>query len=174
MTDQSTCGKCNQTLPFSSFYKDKSRPLGICRLCKECDNLLSKKRRLVKAGKTSFAPRVKLTEEDRIVAKMLQRAKERSLAKNITFKLTREDIEYTGICPVLGVKLEKGNGRHTAYSPSLDRINPSVGYVKGNVEVMSAIANSMKSNATPKQLMAFAKWVLKTYQEEDTIENNMY
>ena len=54
-----------------------------------------------------------------------------------------------------------GRGKKGAVpsSPSLDRIIPELGYVPGNVQVISHQANTMKSNATLKELKAFAAWV---------------
>jgi hypothetical protein len=46
-------------------------------------------------------------------------------------------------------------------SPSLDKIDPEKGYVKGNVMWMSQLANAMKNNATKEELKQFANWVLK-------------
>jgi uncharacterized membrane protein len=40
-------------------------------------------------------------------------------------------------------------------------LNPRLGYVPGNVAVISFIANAIKSNATPKQLEKVSKWVTK-------------
>ena len=37
-------------------------------------------------------------------------------------------------------------------SPSLDRIIPSLGYVKGNIRVISFRANTLKNNATLSEL----------------------
>lgn len=55
-------------------------------------------------------------------------------------------------CPLLGIKLTWDDG--CTYSPTsrtLDRIDPSKGYVKGNVWIISKLANQMKSTATFEQ-----------------------
>lgn len=46
------------------------------------------------------------------------------------------------------------------YSPSIDRKDSSKGYIKGNVWVISSIANRMKWNATKEQLLTFCQGVL--------------
>ncbi len=64
-------------------------------------------------------------------------------------------------CPVFGRVLSAGDGSPHAWSPSVDRIVPSKGYVRGNIQVISNKANTMKQNATPTQLKQFAQWALK-------------
>jgi UDP-N-acetylenolpyruvoylglucosamine reductase len=46
-------------------------------------------------------------------------------------------------------------------APSLDRIDSARGYVPGNVQVVSHKANTMKSNASTEELIAFSEWVQK-------------
>ena len=48
-------------------------------------------------------------------------------------------------------------------SPTLDRINPKLGYVKGNVEFVANIANMMMTSATGKDIKKFVKWATKKY-----------
>lgn len=97
--------------------------------------------------------------------RLLYAAKHRSNLKGLPFNIDESDIIIPTHCPYLGIPLRnhtpRGECKH--YSVSLDRIVPELGYVKGNVEVLSNLANSMKSNATPEQLISFAKEVLKRY-----------
>lgn len=71
-----------------------------------------------------------------------------------------EDIPYVTHCPVFGVELVVGTKQHN-FSPSLDKIRPELGYVKGNIIVVSFLANRIKSDATPEQIMAVAKFYKK-------------
>jgi len=48
-------------------------------------------------------------------------------------------------------------------SPTLDRINPRLGYVKGNVEFVANIANMMMTSATGRDIKKFVKWASKKY-----------
>ena len=64
-------------------------------------------------------------------------------------------------CPVFGFPLLTAKGAARDFSPSADRILPSKGYVRGNIQIISMLANKMKQNATPEQLDQFAMWHLK-------------
>jgi hypothetical protein len=90
-------------------------------------------------------------------AYLLVCAKRRAKNNNIEFSITAEDFDLPDICPVLGVPMIK----RTRTAPSLDRIDPSKGYVPGNVQVISHKANLMKNDATKDELERFAKWILK-------------
>lgn len=82
--------------------------------------------------------------------------------------LRREDIVLPAACPVLGIPLKDYRGSRAAGmdSFSLDRIDPSRGYVRGNVIVVSLRANMIKSCATVDEL---AK-VLKFYSQVVLLE----
>jgi len=57
--------------------------------------------------------------------------------------------------------LETAEGKVSDNSYSLDRIDPSKGYVKGNVEVISHRANTLKSNATIEELEKVIQYMRK-------------
>lgn len=90
---------------------------------------------------------------------LLARVKSRSTKKGIKFDLTITDIVIPKVCPVLGTPFTYG----TYYAASLDRVDNTKGYVKGNVQVLSHKANAMKNSANIEELKAFAKWVDTTY-----------
>jgi hypothetical protein len=83
---------------------------------------------------------------------MLYRAKARAEERGVPFDVVKEDITIPEFCPVLGIPLIVGTGDKTDNSPSLDRIIPCLGYVQGNVQVISDKANRIKSNASIEDL----------------------
>jgi hypothetical protein len=89
-------------------------------------------------------------------ANLIRWAKFRATKQGIPFDLVKEDIKIPKECPVLHIPLVVGVRKSHANSPSLDRIVPSLGYVKGNIHVISHRANQIKSNATPEELIAVA------------------
>jgi hypothetical protein len=88
-------------------------------------------------------------------------AKARAKKKNVPFNITKDDIYIPEICPILNVKMQSKSGSNGGgpFSPSLDRIVPELGYVPGNIRVISLLANNMKSSANNQQLITFANWV---------------
>lgn len=93
-------------------------------------------------------------------------AKYRAKRDGIPFDLSYEDVEIPVYCPVLGIKLERnvgGKNQHD-FSPTLDRIKPELGYVRGNVIVISSRANSIKSNANPDELELVAGYFRQLIQ----------
>lgn len=87
---------------------------------------------------------------------MLDRSKSRAKRKGFEHNITIEDIIIPKNCPLLGIPLFAGKESVCPNSPTLDRIDSSKGYVKGNVWVISYKANTIKSNATLEELEAIA------------------
>lgn len=87
---------------------------------------------------------------------ILIKAKQRAAIKNVDFEITIDDILITDECPLLGIPLIISKGHPSQNSPTLDRIIPDLGYVKGNVWVISHKANRIKNNATLPELERIA------------------
>lgn len=99
---------------------------------------------------------------------ILNAARCRAAKRGIEFSISLEDITIPELCPILQIpiKCHSGQGKQGGKndSPSLDRIDNTKGYIKGNVQVISNMANSMKFTANPEQLKLFANWINKTYE----------
>ncbi len=89
-------------------------------------------------------------------ARLIASCKSRAKALGLPFNLTLADIVVPSACPVLGVQLRTDAGERDDATASVDRIIPSLGYVKGNVRVVSWRANRLKSDATPAELRLLA------------------
>lgn len=97
---------------------------------------------------------------------ILHLAKQRSKKRGIEFSITENDFEIPSHCPVLGIELKHNrpgarSRGSTNNSPTLDRINPDLGYIPGNVVIISKRANQIKSNAKYEDIQRVLKW-LKT------------
>jgi hypothetical protein len=87
----------------------------------------------------------------------------------LPFNLTIEDFNFPKVCPALGIPLEKTFNKDSRCvsnenTPSLDRIVPELGYVKGNIVIVSKKANTMKSNGNWQDLQKLADF----YKELDS------
>jgi hypothetical protein len=113
-------------------------------LCVECKN------------KNSFRAAIKKMKDPRKI--MVNSAKRRAQEKNLPFDLVVSDFEIPEFCPVLGITLKVGVGKQCDSSPTLDRIVPSRGYVRGNVKVISWRANNIRGNASAVELEKVAHY----------------
>lgn len=86
---------------------------------------------------------------------LIERARRRARQGRLPFSIDRDSIVVPTICPALGISIEIGGSR-CAGSPSLDRIVPHLGYVPGNVRVISDKANRLKSGRTLAELQWLA------------------
>ena len=66
----------------------------------------------------------------------------------IPFNIDVSDLVIPDVCPVLQIPLVLGAGVNAPNLPSVDRIRGELGYVKGNVRVISYRANLLKSDDT--------------------------
>lgn len=89
-------------------------------------------------------------------AYMLHRSRSRAKKKGFEHNITIDDIIIPKMCPLLNIPLFKGQECVIPNSPTLDRIDSSKGYIKGNVWVISYKANTIKSNATIEELETIA------------------
>lgn len=94
-------------------------------------------------------------------------AKQRAKKQGVPFDITPEDIHLPDVCPVLGIPLIRGWGiGRTDNSPALDRVVPELGYVKGNVQIISDRANRIKNDGTAEEHRLIAEYIEQHTQEK--------
>ena len=86
---------------------------------------------------------------------LFHNAKHRAKKKGIPFTISMDDIIIPTLCPLLEIPILLDTGdKHSPNNPSLDRIkcDPAIGYVSGNIQVISSRANWLKADASIEEL----------------------
>ena len=93
----------------------------------------------------------------------LRSAKQRANKKNIVFNIELNDLlPIPKYCPILGIELNfKGVNGFIDDSPSIDRIEPLKGYIKGNIKIISWRANRIKSDASVEEFKLIIDYIEK-------------
>lgn len=143
------CKICKETKADTEFpvaVTTRDRLDIYCRICKKA------------AQATWYANNRKAAK----MRNMLHRAKRRAGIKGLAFALKVTDLgDPVEKCPVLGLTLNWDRaGLPAGDSPSLDRIDNSKGYVRGNVMIISHRANMIKCDATAEEVRAVADWLI--------------
>lgn len=161
------CDVCKIFKPKEAFPKDnyKHNTIGISRPCKDCRKHCNKVKR--EAIVSDFLTLSQEEEHDKhkgsihqLKQHILNLAKTRSKLNGIEFSITLEDFDLPSICPILHIPIIPGIGKQSAFSPSLDRIDCTKGYIKGNIAVISYRANAMKNDASLAELKTFSDNIL--------------
>ena len=124
-----------------------------------------KKHRNEMSKKSSIKMRAECPERT-----MLYSCRSRAKEKGWEFNIEESDILIPKFCPILEIELlPGGKGTQTFNSPSIDRIDSSKGYIKGNVRVISLRANMMKNDASLEEIKIFCNNILKYMNNEDIV-----
>ena len=132
------CTGCASEKPIELFSRNKHQRNGRANWCKACIKRLWQRPDYQKRRKE----RREADWSHSLAIECRARARKRGIAHDITGK----DIQIPEFCPVLGIRLVPLQGRRVDNAPSVDRIDPAKGYVKGNVAVISWKANRLKSD----------------------------
>lgn len=97
-------------------------------------------------------------------------AKQRAKKAGLEFTITVADVIIPAACPYLGIPIcasfDPTGGVRRDNRASLDRVDSRVGYVPGNVHVVSWKANRIKTDATIEDLLAFSRGFLAVHGGE--------
>ena len=160
-----------------------NHPKNIClpgkKTCEECSSNNKKRRNdIFLLGKCANHPsedvlkgfkrcsKCRELNQSSKIKVMICGARRTSTRDKVPFAIVEQDIinilPSDNICPVFKRSFVYGNKRLTM---SLDKIIPEKGYVNGNVQIISKLANVMKSNATWEELILFRNWINKLEKE---------
>lgn len=165
--DQPTkqCWKCKVERPIEQFHRNKTKSSGRASECTHCVKAYNKAH--VRERFHYYQGQRRDKRISNISWYLFLECRTRAKRKGIVFDLLPEDIVVPERCPVFGFLMAPKalTDRNRDYSPSVDRMDCRLGYVRGNIQVISYLANRMKSNATPDQLAAFSHWILETQHD---------
>lgn len=158
------CKKEKEDIEFPQ-RKYKSGKIGLDYRCYECKRKSNRERLRKKRASAKYRNK----ERERAYQNRLKnpekamhrRSKKRAKSKGIAFDIKVKDIHIPDRCPLLNIPIEVQKGGANDFSPSLDRIDSTRGYVQGNIWVISRLANIMKAHATIDQLLLFSKNIQK-------------
>ena len=165
MRENKKCNRCNSVKHYSLFRKKNNKSgwkdiNGGLRYsyCKPCE-----------------ADRMRERYIKNPIPQMLSNSKIRARKKGIPHTINTNDIKKIwpkdNRCPILKKEFVMGYKKDKSYAPSLDRVEPKLGYVKGNIMIISDIANRMKQDTSLADLERFALYYLKN-KERNIFKNN--
>jgi len=162
------CSKCKILKKASEFNKHKNMKNGLFPYCKLC-------RKEIRSGviyENEQKARLIRRKSDIVSYKLrniMWRAKRRSRENNLPFNLTLEYMRtlYTDICPVFGFPLNYTREKITPDCASLDKFIPDLGYVPGNVHIISVRANLLKKDASVSDIEKLLNWMKSIKTLED-------
>ena len=137
------CTGCKTTKPIAGFARNRVMRDGRANWCKVCMQTLQ----------TRPEYRVRRMEKRRRdpIHELIIMARARAKKAGLPFDLHPHDLVLPECCPVLGIPLMQSS-KLTDNTPTLDRYEPTKGYVSRNVIVVSWLANRIKSNHTDPEV----------------------
>ena len=100
---------------------------------------------------------------------ILSKAKKRSKKKNLEFNLTLADLISikNNTCPILGCEILYKSGIDHKLSASLDRIDPTKGYIISNVKIVSHEGNTLKNRNNFHSAVKMLEYIITNSPPED-------
>lgn len=153
VSETKTCARCQKDLPIASFERHaQGSTRNVCRPCKTATNRQQRS--------TGYEP---------YLSNLLSKSKHSSKVRGFTgYEITVEQLvdlwqRQEGRCAISGVVLTHHNdGTGTKdFNASIDRIDSTLGYVPGNVQLVAFRVNILKQALSTDMLYW---WVKTIYQ----------
>jgi hypothetical protein len=168
-----TCERCGESKPAEAFRFPRGWVCDACQTKNGNANVRSwqaenpdrtkeagRKYRASDHGKAKARARAQVRRDTHPEEALLISARQRAAQAGVPFSITIADIIIPQFCPVLGIELRRSKGKGPSdFSPNLDRFVPSLGYVPGNVSVISNKANRIKNDATIEEIERVISWM---------------
>lgn len=153
------CSSCGQYKSKEAFSKNKNNKLrdGLNYVCKECYSTIYNNHRINNANDNKLDFTLKARFND---AK--QRAKKRGIFNNLVITDIYEIWDkQNGKCAVSGVDMTVDNysGRIST-NVSIDRIDPTQGYIRSNIQLVCSTVNMMKGSLNMDEFLFFCNEIL--------------
>jgi len=171
-TKTGSCRECNRFRSAKRYADSKDYYLEKQKVYRQQnrEHIAQRRQKRYQARKSEISIKHRETIENDPARYLWKAAKARAKRKGILFQISVEEVSKLipadGLCPVLGIPVRLEKVRATHHSMSLDRIVPELGYIPGNVVIISHLANTLKSDVTePEVFRKIAAWletVLKT------------
>jgi hypothetical protein len=164
------CTKCGLDLPLESFTRSSAGKYGrsaMCRTCARVRYYLPRRAEIMARGRVRRATAEGRAKEKawrnayrrkHRLKRLVAEAKVRARAHGLPFDLDVATLSIPDTCPVLGIRISCESSTRSEHSPSIERIDNSQGYVRGNVIVVSWRANRLKSDATLSELRRIVRF----------------
>lgn len=155
------CSTCSEILSASSEYFYQKKDGSLSSECRNCFRQRSSKNQKTRhhAGGIDY-------HLSYVMRGVRHRARKNAIECNIDAEFLKTLFKkQEGLCAISGILLTfiKGQG-HIQTNASIDRIDPAKGYVKDNIQLVANQVNTMKSNLSLEQLIAWCAVILKENQ----------
>lgn len=147
------CPRCKVEKPSEQFSTNPRAGDGLAHYCTPCGRAMKK---YARNKELAHSPK-KLK-----VREMISSARKRAKRDNVPIDIDHDYVMNlaTDICPALGIPISYTNSGHLKdNSATLDKFDAERGYVKGNVNIISRLANIIKTSATANQVRHVADWM---------------
>jgi hypothetical protein len=187
MNTTKTCSECCQTLPLSSFYGQRlgAGKIKYHNLCKDCqkaymrkkyaeDEKYKEKRKIRYKNRTEDQKRQSLERSALFYQSISGRAKTLlSSAKRRSSNFEESfDIDFDhifeklnkGTCEVTGIPFDfskPSTSSKNPYAPSIDRIDPKIGYTKANTRIVIWQYNLMKGELYDEEILNLCRLIVE-------------
>lgn len=173
------CPICNQEKPYYKFSIASKSLYGRMWACTDCvsthtfNQLRNLRNTIDSTYRLKRCTQRNESKRRNFIHNMWKSAQAKALRKELEFNIEETDIIIPEVCPILEVPFIYGTKGNYKYTPSLDRIDNTKGYIKGNIQVISNLANTMKNSASQEELQKFCKNILRyslNNREQEPIE----